>query len=494
MQDSGAKKELISHSESTGRRIRRRLLIGFVLVAVVCAGAWAALSAWIRPPHLPEIAPAQREEADGLTQAGGAGEKLEDEDLKVPQAAQSGQREGVYTFLIVGQDTGGGGLTDTMLLVTYDTASNRVYGMHLPRDTMINVKTASKKLNAVYNYHKGTDKSTQVEKGMAALKNEVAKLTGIVPNFYILIQWEAVGELVDALGGVWFEVPYNMNYDDPYQNLHIHQQAGYRRLTGEDAMQVIRHRMNNDGSHSRGDLGRLAVQQDFLKALARQCLQPATLLKAPALIQVFMNNVSTDLETGNLLYFARMASGMDAENDVVLTIMPWADARYPGVSMILPIRSELLETLNNGFNPYADEIRASDLQILYRNADGSYGVTSGTLADPSLASPRSAAQKPKPAATQEGPSDTNGPGAAESQEDLEPRSDLTEQDGETQGDRETDREPPGEIEGEVLPGELEDGLQAPDSSDEEESPTEPVNAAPERAEDMEGVPEWMLPQ
>ena len=113
------------------------------------------------------------------------------------------------------------------------------------------------------------------------------------------------------------------------------------------------------------------------------------LLKAPSLAQIFLERVSTDLSIGNLLAFAQLAVGMDAENDVTFVTMPWTNANYPGVSMILPDVDELLEILNDGFNPYQDEIQASDLSVLYRNSDGSYGVTSGTLLDSSLSRPRS---------------------------------------------------------------------------------------------------------
>ena len=66
----------------------------------------------------------------------------------------------MYTFLLVGKDTAGGGNTDTMILLTYDTVNKKMYGLSLPRDTMVNVSTTSKRLNAVYNYNKGKDKST----------------------------------------------------------------------------------------------------------------------------------------------------------------------------------------------------------------------------------------------------------------------------------------------------------------------------------------------
>ena len=48
------------------------------------------------------------------------------------------------------------------------------------------------------------------------------------------------------MGGVYYDVPRNMNYDDPYQDLHIHQTKGYRLLSGSDVMQVLRYRHDTD--------------------------------------------------------------------------------------------------------------------------------------------------------------------------------------------------------------------------------------------------------
>ena len=218
----------------------------------------------------------------------------------------------------------------------------------------------------------------------------MGKLTGIVPDFYVVVQWEAVGELVDAIGGVEFDVPFDMDYDDPAQDLHIHIKGGNQVLDGEDAMGLIRWRHNNDFSvqYPTGDLGRVETQQAFLKAVAEECLDPAIILKAPSLAKIFMDNVTTDLSIGNLLAFAQLAADMDAETGVHFVTMPNQDARYPGVSMVLPVYSELLEVLNDGFNPYLDKITVNDIQVLYRNSDGSYSVTSGTLQDSSLARPK----------------------------------------------------------------------------------------------------------
>ena len=74
-------------------------------------------------------------------------------------------------------------------------------------------------------------------------------------------------DLVDLVEGVEFYVPRDMDYDDPYQDLHIHLKEGRQVLDGEKAMQLVRFRGYDDG-----DIGRVAVQQDFLKALIKECL------------------------------------------------------------------------------------------------------------------------------------------------------------------------------------------------------------------------------
>lgn len=365
---------------SRGQKVRYRLLQILVVLAVIAVGVAVWLKTTVKLPDIPVI-------SDSSGEADSSGY----DGAELPDVAKSGRKDGVYTFLLVGQDTGGGGNTDTMILVTFDTVNKTINGMSLPRDTMINSKHtgAGHRLNAVYNYNKGSDPDTQVEKGMAALKTEVGKLTGIVPDFYVMVQWEAVGKMVDALGGVYFEVPFDMDYDDPTpgQDLHIHLKEGYQKLDGEQAMGVVRWRKNNTGS-SGGDVARISIQQDFLKAVAAECLKPATLLKAPALAEIFMENVTTDLSLGNILAFAQLAAGMDAEQDVNFVTMPWTDAKYPKVSMILPVVDELLPILNESFNPYLSDIQASDLQVLVRNSDGSYSVTGGTLLDSSLSSSR----------------------------------------------------------------------------------------------------------
>ncbi len=127
------------------------------------------------------------------------------------QPRVSGERKSqdYYTVLILGRDTGGGGNTDTMLLASYDVTNQKATVMSIPRDTMVNVPWDIKRINSVYNYYGGG------EKGIQALYKEISQLVGFEPDYQVIVEWEAVGKIVDAMGGVYFDVPRDMNYEDP---------------------------------------------------------------------------------------------------------------------------------------------------------------------------------------------------------------------------------------------------------------------------------------
>ena len=168
-----------------------------------------------------------------------------------------------------------GGNTDTMLLAAYDVPNQKLSVMSLPRDTYVIYNGRTVMINSVYSRGGGE------EGGVEALKKAVGSLTGVTPDFYVLVEWEAVGELVDAIGGVYFDVPRRMYYNDLSQHFKIDLQPGYQLLDGNGAMGVLRWRHNSDDSghilnsgYAMGDLGRIETQQAFLKEVVRKCLQP----------------------------------------------------------------------------------------------------------------------------------------------------------------------------------------------------------------------------
>ena len=310
-----------------------------------------------------------------------------------PRAEGERKSEDYYTVLILGRDTGGGGNTDTMLLASYDVTNQKATVMSIPRDTMVNVSWDLKKINSVYNMYGGR------EKGIQHLYKEIAQLVGFEPDYQVVVEWEAVGEIVDAMGGVYFDVPRNMNYDDPTQDLHIHINKGYQLLNGEQAMGVIRYRHDNrvNGKtlgYPDGDIGRIATQQAFLKAVVEQLLQVKNFTKINQFVKVFQDNVETDMSFTDILWFAQQAvfGGLSVEN-VNFVTMPgnynascWSREYGNMQSYVTPYADELLELVNNHLSPFKEVFTLSDLDIMSINADGSVSSTTGHVEDSKAAS------------------------------------------------------------------------------------------------------------
>ena len=387
-----------SHAEKKAKkpsRLTRQQKI-LMAVAVVMAIVLAAVVACQRLFVEPELI--SREE-DPAKEAIDYGEGTQ------PRADGERKSDNWYTVLILGRDTGGGGNTDTILLASYDVTNQKATVMSIPRDTMVNVSWDIKRINSVYNMN------GQGEKGITALYKEIAQLVGFEPDFQVVVEWDAVGEIVDAMGGVYFDVPRDMNYDDPYQDLHIHQEKGYRLLSGDDAMQVIRYRHDNNMKYGYpdGDLGRIKTQQAFLKAVVEQLLQVKNFTKINQFAKVFQNNVETDLSFSNICWFGQQAvtGGLKVEN-VKFVTMPntpvpcWSRTYRNMQSYVVPNARELLDLVNNELSPFVETFTLSDLDIMSVNSNGSVSSTTGHVEDS-----RAALPPVKPAQTTEEPAENN---------------------------------------------------------------------------------------
>ena len=385
--------------EKNGKRVGKKtqlsltqkiLIVVAVLLAIALALVLVGQSLFVRPDLDKKKDPVKNEQG-----AEAPVEEIDYGEGNRPKADGERKSQDYYTVLIMGRDTGGGGNTDTMLLASYDVTNQKVTVMSIPRDTMVNVPWDVKKINSVYAWYGGGDD------GIKAVYKEIAQLVGFEPDYRVVVEWDAVGEIVDAMGGVYFDVPYNMNYHDPYQDLVIEQAKGYRLLTGDDAMQVIRWRHNDDGTgYPNSDLGRIQTQQNFLKEVIKQLLQLKNVTKIGEFAQVFQNNVETDMAFQEMLWFGQQAvlGGLKMEN-VNFTTMPNKIAsaysrtvskvygRDMNQSYVVPKANELLDLVNNSLSPFVEKSTLSDLDIMSVNRDGSVSSSTGYVEDKVAAQP-----------------------------------------------------------------------------------------------------------
>lgn len=270
------------------------------------------------------------------------------------QAAQEALRShlerkgGFYTILLSGLDDDNGG-SDTNILMAVDTVNGYVYGASIPRDSKAIIGGKAHKIN--YAYNKG---------GTALLASTVSEQLGIPVDYTVCVNLQGFTALVDAIGGVDFEVPINMDYDDPIQGLSIHFKKGMQHLSGADALRVVRFRHNNDGTgYGSEDLGRMQTQQKFLKAVAKKMLSFENLISNPRkYAEIFGQYVDTDLSVTDLAWFGMQVLGMGVDK-IDFSTLP-NEWKYPYIYLD---PDETLALVNTYLNPYVEDRTAEDLNL-----------------------------------------------------------------------------------------------------------------------------------
>lgn len=202
-------------------------------------------------------------------------------------------------------------LTDTMIYVSYNVKTGKIAMMSIPRDTYVNNEYCyGHKLNSIYR-----------GKNIVPLVEEIQELINVKIDYYLIFDTKVVHEIVDAIGGVEVEVPMQMKYDDPSQDLHIDLQKGVQVLNGKQAEMFVRFRHNNDMTvgYAMGDLDRTKVQQTFIKAFIKTALSPSNILKYKELLNIALNNTDTNVTVREALKYATDAAKIDVENIISLT-------------------------------------------------------------------------------------------------------------------------------------------------------------------------------
>lgn len=261
------------------------------------------------------------------------------------------RKRGNSTILLAGTDASGD-RTDTIMLLNIDRKAGKLSLMSIPRDTKVNSTYTPHKINAAY----GVNGSG--EQGMDALMEYVSECIGFRPDGYMLIDLNVFVELVDLMGGVRFDVPCDMYYNDPTQDLYINLQAGEQKLNGEQAMGVVRFR----SGYAMADLERVNVQRDFLSAALHQWVSVKNLWKLPKALSLLLDHTLTDLSTANLLWMAESVVRCGT-GDMMMTTIPHGlngDGEY-----VLIDAQETLDLVNESFCPYEQGITMDDLYIAY---------------------------------------------------------------------------------------------------------------------------------
>lgn len=273
------------------------------------------------------------------------------QDPSNPTAPQQPQQlilhrvDGIYTCLLAGTDDGNG-CADTLMLGIFNTNNKTASLLSIPRDTLVEAKGGDHKINATY-----------AMGGMELVCEAVENTLAIPVDFYVSVDLQAFARIVDEIGGVWFTVPMDMEYNDPYQDLYIDIDAGYQLLDGENALDLMRFR----AGYSNQDIGRSQTQRNFLVAMVKQTITLSNVSKVTSLIEILNQYVDSDMPVSNMVYFATQAIGMDLNTALESTTLP-GDWIYPYIEL----RDQEILDIVNSLGIYEEQVPIEALNIRHK--------------------------------------------------------------------------------------------------------------------------------
>ena len=246
-----------------------------------------------------------------------------------------------YLFLAVGVDKASG-RGDAIMLISYDIPRGAIAVMQIPRDTYIEWDGKEDKINSIV-----------LDRDVYAMRDIIEVTLCVNIDFTALIDLEALEVIVDSVGGVEIDVPFDMKYSDPFQDLYIDLKAGLQVLDGKRATDFIRFRSD----YADGDLGRVDAQKQFMSSLFRKVMNEMNLAQALTLAKGILPMLETDMTLDDAAYFA---GKFFAARDRKLTMLTAPGFQLhktnPEAWYYVLSRDGVLEAVNTYFNVYENDI------------------------------------------------------------------------------------------------------------------------------------------
>ncbi|HWV23650.1 MAG TPA: LCP family protein [Thermomicrobiales bacterium] len=240
----------------------------------------------------------------------------------------------VYTFLVCGLDTRvveEPENTDVMMVSRVDVANGTVRSMSFPRDLYLEIPGVGlDKINRAYDYgSKANDHDWNA--GVALMEQTFEHNFGIEIDAVISTNFKGLPKVIDALGGVDVENPYDL-YDAQYPTedygvKEIFYPGGSLHLDGEQALEFGRTR------HQDGDDGRVMRQQLILSGLLEKAQEPVNADQLADLVEATRDGVTTNIPQAVQEHLIDAVEAIDPANVVwgTMTEYLWGDTTASGM-------------------------------------------------------------------------------------------------------------------------------------------------------------------
>ena len=271
------------------------------------------------------------------------------------------RKELFWTFLIVGLNEGLN--SNTVMVASYCGITREANLISIPRDVVVHPTRRGRILSSSYLAGLAAGGN-----GIATVQRDVRNIIGFIPDYYVIIDYDAFFNIIDEVGGIEVYVPIRMRYDDPCQNLFIDIQPGMQQMDSATALDFVRFRQANRNSGypslPDGDFGRVRNQQAVIEAIIGRLLTPANILRIPRFVEIFTESVETNLIFSEMMFFANELNHVRGTEALhTHTMLPVRSSGRPHYYEFLG-PSNVLELVNRTINPFTSDIRLTDLSIV----------------------------------------------------------------------------------------------------------------------------------
>lgn len=245
--------------------------------------------------------------------------------------------------------------TDVLIFAQMNLIDNTINMVQIPRDTYVSINHVDKKINSAYGYNKEKELFKEVEHILGG---------GVEVNDYVLVNFKGFREMIDAIGGVEFEVPADLQYNDPYQDLNIDLKKGLQVLDGKKAEQLVRFRQTNDHTDIQTLLGmsREDLQQKFIYTAIDQLISVKNMMRIPRLASIVTENAETSFTTSEIIKYGTAALKIGFDNINIMTLPGTNSYQYNSWFYVCD-QIETSRMVKEYFTPDSSEISKEELEI-----------------------------------------------------------------------------------------------------------------------------------
>lgn len=233
------------------------------------------------------------------------------------------KEKGQYLILLVGVDKNGDDesnkdftRTDTIMLISADTKTGNMELLSIPRDSRIKIRDKFDKVNHAHAFG-----------GIELTMQTLRQFLGLDIDYYVQIDYQALMNIVDALGGVDYNVPEGIVIDKGSVQI----KPGPNHLNGNEVLWYLRTR----SIYNSGDIGRVNTQQAFVKAMVDEIVNKSKNINLMTFITNYIKYVKTNLPMNAMFDLAGHINKFSSDKMTTHTV-PGMATMIDGVSYWIP--------------------------------------------------------------------------------------------------------------------------------------------------------------